>query len=95
MIGDAMGDYQAAQANGTLFFPINPGAEEASWRRFVEEGVDRFLAGKFDEAYQKSLVDEFDRYLPATPAVAGELNERHRSPHWRSQSTLPTTNHKY
>ena len=67
MIGDAMGDYQAAKANGTLFFPINPGAEEASWRRFVEEGADRFLSGRFDEAYQKSLVDEFDRYLPATP----------------------------
>ena len=67
MIGDAMGDYQAAQANGALFFPINPGAEEASWRRFVDEGIDRFLSGRFDEAYQRQLVEEFDRYLPATP----------------------------
>ena len=64
---------QAAQANGTLFFPINPGAEEASWRRFVEEGVDRFLSGRFDEAYQKCLVDEFDRYLPANPVKVVEV----------------------
>ena len=44
MIGDAPGDYQAAEANRPLFFPINPGAEEASWRRLFEEGIDRFLA---------------------------------------------------
>ena len=31
MIGDAPGDFQAAQANNALFFPINPGHEEASW----------------------------------------------------------------
>jgi phosphoglycolate phosphatase-like HAD superfamily hydrolase len=67
MIGDALGDYQAAQANGALFFPINPGAEEAGWRRFFEEGIDRVLSGRFDAAYQCGLVEEFDRYLPATP----------------------------
>ena len=37
MIGDAPGDYEAAKANGALFFPINPGAEEASWKRFYDE----------------------------------------------------------
>jgi len=67
MIGDAPGDYEAAQANGTLFFPINPGAEEASWRRLYEEGIGRFLSGTFDAKYQQELLDEFDRYLPATP----------------------------
>jgi len=45
MIGDAPGDHRAAQANGASFFPVNPGAEEASWRRFFEEGADRFLSG--------------------------------------------------
>ena len=44
MIGDAPGDYNAAKANDALFFPINPGAEEASWKRFHDEGIDRFLA---------------------------------------------------
>lgn len=67
MIGDAPGDYQAATANGTLFFPINPGAEETSWRRFHDEGIDRFLAGTFAGDYQRQLLDEFDTYLPATP----------------------------
>jgi phosphoglycolate phosphatase-like HAD superfamily hydrolase len=67
MIGDAPGDYEAAKANAALFFPINPGAEEASWKRFYEEGIERFLAGAFAGAYQESLLAEFDRYLPARP----------------------------
>jgi phosphoglycolate phosphatase-like HAD superfamily hydrolase len=67
MIGDAPGDYQAAIANEALFFPINPGAEEASWQRFHEEGIDRFLAGSFAGDYQQSLLDEFDSYLPEKP----------------------------
>jgi len=67
MIGDAPGDYQAAVANHTLFFPINPGAEEASWERFYEEGIDRFLAGSFAGDYQAALLAEFDRYLPEHP----------------------------
>ena len=65
MIGDAPGDYQAAQANGTLFFPINPGAEEASWRRFHDEGIDRFLSERFAGKYQQELLDEFNSYLPS------------------------------
>ncbi len=67
MIGDAPGDYKAAQANHTLFFPINPGNEEASWKRFYEEGIERFLSGTFDLAYQQALLDEFDSYLPERP----------------------------
>ena len=47
LIGDAPGDYRAAEANGCLFFPINPGHEEESWRQFVDEGCDRFLSGRF------------------------------------------------
>ena len=53
MIGDAPGDYKAAVANGALFFPINPGAEEASWKRLLEEGLDRFFAGTFAGKYQE------------------------------------------
>ena len=67
MIGDAPGDYQAAVANHTLFFPINPGAEEASWKRFYDEGIERFLAGRFVGDYQAALLAEFDRYLPERP----------------------------
>jgi phosphoglycolate phosphatase-like HAD superfamily hydrolase len=67
MIGDAPGDYNAARANDALFFPVNPGQEEASWKRFYEEGIDRFLSGAFASDYQGALLAEFDRYLPATP----------------------------
>ncbi len=67
MIGDAPGDHKAARANDALFFPINPGAEEASWKRFYEEGIERFLSGRFDEAYQRALLDEFERSLPERP----------------------------
>ena len=67
MVGDAPGDYKSAAANGCLFFPINPGSEEASWRRLYEEGIDRFLGGTFAGAYQQQLLDEFDSYLPEAP----------------------------
>ena len=67
MIGDAPGDYKAAQANNTLFYPINPGAEEASWKRFFEEAIDRFLGGTFAGKYQEELLAEFDSYLPENP----------------------------
>lgn len=67
MIGDAPGDYDAALANGMLFFPINPGAEETSWRRFYEEGLDRFLSGRFAGRYEQELLAEFERCLPEKP----------------------------
>jgi phosphoglycolate phosphatase-like HAD superfamily hydrolase len=67
MIGDAPGDYKAAQANKTLFYPVNPGAEEASWKRFYEEGIERFFSGTFAGKYQEELLGEFDSYLPKNP----------------------------
>ncbi|MCI0493275.1 MAG: HAD family hydrolase [Planctomycetes bacterium] len=67
MIGDAPGDYKAAQANRCLFFPINPGTEEASWQRLYEEGIERFFGGTFAGAYQQQLLDEFDAFLPERP----------------------------
>ncbi len=67
MIGDAPGDHKAAIANNALFFPINPGHEEASWQRLFDEGIERFLKGMFAGAYQQQLLAEFDRYLPAQP----------------------------
>ena len=67
MIGDAPGDQNAAEVNECLFNPINPGAEEASWQRLFEEGIDRFLGETFAGEYQKSLVEEFQSYLPEQP----------------------------
>jgi phosphoglycolate phosphatase-like HAD superfamily hydrolase len=67
MIGDAPGDYKASVPNKALFYPINPGAEEASWKRFYEEAIDRFLGGTFAGKYQEELLKEFDSYLPENP----------------------------
>jgi phosphoglycolate phosphatase-like HAD superfamily hydrolase len=67
MIGDAPGDYQAAVANSALFYPINPGAEDASWRRFHDEVIGKFLGGTFAGDYQAALLAEFDTYLPQRP----------------------------
>jgi len=72
MIGDAPGDHAAAVANRVLFFPINPGDEETSWRRFFDEGINRFLAGTFAGAYQAALLAEFDRRLPKQPPWIGK-----------------------
>ncbi|HNV21915.1 MAG TPA: HAD family hydrolase, partial [Candidatus Hydrogenedentes bacterium] len=67
MIGDAPGDMKAARANNALFFPINPGDEDKSWKRLYEEGLDKFFAGEFAGDYEASLIKEFDAYLPELP----------------------------
>jgi phosphoglycolate phosphatase-like HAD superfamily hydrolase len=67
MIGDAPGDLKAARANNALFYPINPGDEEASWGRFCDEAMHRFFAGTYAGEYEAALIAEFDRCLPDTP----------------------------
>ena len=68
MIGDAPGDMKAAKSNGILFYPINPGDEEASWQRFYGEGIDRFFASTYAGAYEEGLIIEFEKYLPEKPS---------------------------
>ncbi len=67
MIGDAPGDMKAAQAVGALFYPINPGHEEASWDRFYNEACDRFLNEDYAGDYEAGLIAEFQKYLPEHP----------------------------
>ena len=67
MIGDAPGDMAAARANSALFFPINPGYEEASWQRFYEEAVHKFLAGTYAGEYETALIADFEKLLPDVP----------------------------
>ncbi len=68
MIGDAPGDFNAAKKNGALFFPINPGKEEASWERLHNEALNRFFAGTYAGEYEAALVKEFDDCLPENPS---------------------------
>jgi phosphoglycolate phosphatase-like HAD superfamily hydrolase len=76
MIGDAPGDLEAARRNGALFYPILPGREEASWERFLQEGLDRFFAGTFAGAYEAGLIREFDVSLPERPPWLSQGPER-------------------
>lgn len=64
MIGDAPGDLKAAKANNALFFPINPGHEEASWDVFLKEGIDRFFNGTFAGEFEDKLIARFNDVLP-------------------------------
>jgi len=67
MIGDAPEDMRSAHATRALFYPINPGREEQSWRRFHDDALHRFLRGTFAGAYEASLIAEFEALLPETP----------------------------
>ena len=67
MVGDAPGDMKAAKANNALFYPINPGHEEASWQQFNEEAVHKFLAEEYAGEYEAELIAEFEAMLPSVP----------------------------
>jgi phosphoglycolate phosphatase-like HAD superfamily hydrolase len=67
MIGDAPGDFKAARSNGALFYPIVPGKEDLSWKRFCEEALSRFWVGTYAGAYEAELVKEFEASLPEKP----------------------------
>jgi phosphoglycolate phosphatase-like HAD superfamily hydrolase len=67
MVGDAPGDFKAARDVSALFYPVNPGDEEASWERFHDEAIDRFFAKQFGGPYESKLLSEFDRLLPRDP----------------------------
>jgi len=67
MIGDAPGDMKAARANHALFYPINPGHEEASWELFYTEAMGRFFDGTYAGDYEAKLIEKFETYLPEKP----------------------------
>lgn len=67
MIGDAPGDFKAAKSNFALFYPINPGREEASWQRLFDEALDKFFNEEYAGAYEDALVAEFNQCLPENP----------------------------
>ncbi|TKJ36774.1 MAG: haloacid dehalogenase [Planctomycetes bacterium B3_Pla] len=67
MIGDAPGDMKAAKANDALFYPINPGDEVESWKRFGDEAFDKFITGQYAGEYEEKVIAEFDAYLPELP----------------------------
>lgn len=67
MIGDALGDLKAARAFGCRFYPIVPGAEEASWETFNREVYEEFLAGRYTVDAEAARVRDFAAAMPALP----------------------------
>ena len=59
MVGDAMGDLDAARENGVYFFPILPGKEAESWQELVSDGLSRLLDGTYGIEYQQKKISEF------------------------------------
>ena len=74
LVGDAQGDLEAAKANGVLFYPINPGHEQASWQRLYEQALDRFFAGTYAGSYEAEVIQEFEACLPETPPWENRQN---------------------
>ncbi len=67
MIGDSPRDLEAAKSNGVLFYPVNPGHEEASWERLYNEALDRFFNFSYEGEYEKKLIEEFESFMPGEP----------------------------
>lgn len=59
MVGDADGDYKAAESNGVYFYPILVKHETESWRRLNDETAQIFFDGKLDEGYRNNLINSF------------------------------------
>ena len=70
MIGDALGDRMAAEAIGAQFYPINPGDEERSWKRLVDQVYALFLSRDYAGDVEAAYIREFDALLPETPPWA-------------------------
>lgn len=67
MIGDSPGDLKAGRSVDALFFPVNPGAEDASWTHFLDEGIERFFNEQYAGSYEDRLLKAFQELLPETP----------------------------
>lgn len=59
MVGDAVGDHKAAEANGVYFYPILVRHETESWRKLCSETIRMFGKGQMDEEYRDNLIKLF------------------------------------
>ena len=59
MVGDAIGDKEAAQTNGVLYYPILPGKESESWRELCEVALGKLQDGTYRGEYQEKKTKEF------------------------------------
>ena len=67
MIGDAPKDLQAAREAGVAFFPMMPGAEEASWRTLLSDILPALCAGEYTRERERLYEQQFLQALPEQP----------------------------
>ena len=63
MVGDALGDYDAAKLNEVLYYPILVKKEKESWKRFYDEVIDKFIKNTYKGKYEETVILEFERNL--------------------------------
>lgn len=63
MVGDALGDYEAAKNNGVHYYPILVKKEEQSWNEFREKAVDKLVSGSYGGEYEEEKYKEFVQSL--------------------------------
>lgn len=59
MVGDALGDYKAAQKNGVFYYPILVRHEKESWEECKEAALHRLMEHTYGGAYQQEKVEAF------------------------------------
>lgn len=63
MVGDALGDMEAAEKNGVHFFPILVNRERFSWQELIAVGLPKLEDGSFGGSYQEDLKKRFIQNL--------------------------------
>jgi phosphoglycolate phosphatase-like HAD superfamily hydrolase len=67
LIGDAPGDLNAARKTGVHFYPIVPGQEAESWKRFNDSVFSDFLHGQYSGDQEEDAIRAFLAALPSLP----------------------------
>ena len=62
MMGDALGDLDAANQNSINFYPIKPMKEEESWKEFLETFEKKFSTNTY-VLVQNDVNNDFKKYL--------------------------------
>lgn len=63
MVGDALGDYEAAKSNEVLYYPILVRNEKQSWNNFITEAIDKLINKSYNGDYQEKLINSFKKNL--------------------------------
>ncbi len=63
MVGDALGDLNAAKDNDVLYYPIMVRREKESWDIFKSEVLNRFTSGEYAGSYEEKCIQAFKENL--------------------------------